>query len=341
MTHERDPAPLDEATVLSPAWLSSALDTAVTRVEVVERLETVATKVRFRADVDGAPARTLCVKAYFNPEMRTRVNAGESEVRFYAELAPGLPIRVPPTVYTAIDPKTGHALLLMEDLVARGVTFLTALSPYSVEQARHTLDQLALLHATTWSDPELAKLDFLEPRLPTFLAYVDAERLQAQLDGPRGAALPSGVKDAARLRAALLAIAERDAGSSQCLVHGDTHAGNLYETAGGDAGIIDWQVVQRGSWALDVAYHLGAVLAVEDRERGEQELLEHYRARLAAHGGPALDWHDAWLEYRAHLAYGYFMWGITQMVDPPIIAAFTHRLGSAVAQHDSFTLLGV
>ena len=46
-------------------------------------------------------------------------------------------------------------------------------------------------------------------------------------------------------------------------------------------------------------------------------------------------------EYRAHLAYGYFMWAITQMVDPPIIETFTRRLGLAVADHDSFGLLGV
>jgi hypothetical protein len=55
-------------------------------------------------------------------------------------------------------------------------------------------------------------------------------------------------------------------------------------------------------------------------------------------GAPAPDADDAWFEYRAHLAYGYFMWAITQMVDPPIIVTFTRRLGLAVADHDSFGL---
>jgi aminoglycoside phosphotransferase (APT) family kinase protein len=336
-----EPAPLDEAVALSPEWLSDVLDAPVRTVDVAERLETVATKVRFRADLEDGSARTLCVKAYFNPEMRARANAGEPEVRFYRDLAPRLAVEVPPCVYTGIDADTGHALLLMEDLVVRGDRFLTALEPYSVEQAARTLDQLALLHATHWDDPALREHDFLEPRLPTFLAYVTEERLQAQLDGPRGDDLPGPVRSAARLRAALLSIAERDAQGPQALVHGDAHAGNLYERPNGHAGVIDWQVVQRGSWALDVAYHVGAVLDVDVREHADRELLEHYLARLRAHGGPNIEWDDAWSEYRAHLAYGYFMWGITQMVDPPIIEAFTRRLGLAVAQHRSFELLNV
>jgi aminoglycoside phosphotransferase (APT) family kinase protein len=339
-----NPAPLEESVVLSPEWLTHVLDAPVGAVEPVERLETVATKVRFRvdyADASNGRVDAFCVKAYFNPEMRTRVAAGEPEARFYTEIAPTLPIRVPPCVYAAIDPDTGHALVLMEDLVAQGATFLTALSPYSVDQAKGTLEQLARLHAEHWDDSALATHPFLAPRLPSFLQYVDAERIQLQLDGPRGDDLPAAVKDAARLRAGLLAIAERDAAGPQVLVHGDTHAGNLYELPGGAPGIIDWQVVQQGSWALDVAYHLGAVLDVEDRRVHERELLDHYLERLVATGAPAPSSEDAWFEYRAHLAYGYFMWAITQMVDPPIIVTFTRRLGLAVSDHDSFGLLGV
>jgi len=267
------PAPLEESVALSPQWLTGVLGAPVRAVEVVERLETVATKVRFRVEYEDAAndrVDAFCVKAYFNPEMRTRVAAGEPEARFYSEIAPTLPIRVPPCVYAAIDSDTGHALVLMEDLVAQGATFLTALSPYTVDQAKGTLEQLARLHAEHWDDQGLATHPFLAPRLPSFLQYVDAERIQSQLDGPRGDDLPPSVRDATRLRAGLLAIAERDAAGPQVLVHGDTHAGNLYELPDGAPGIIDWQVVQQGSWALDVAYHLGAVLDVDDRRDHER-----------------------------------------------------------------------
>ena len=70
-----------EGLLLSPEWLSGALGARVRAVEVVERLETVATKVRFRVeyeDADSGNSRVdaFCVKAYFNPAMRTRVAAG-------------------------------------------------------------------------------------------------------------------------------------------------------------------------------------------------------------------------------------------------------------------------
>ena len=50
---------------------------------------------------------------------------------------------------------------------------------------------------------------------------------------------------------------------------------------------------------------------------------------------------DAWAAYRAALVYGYFMWGITQRVERPILVTFVQRLGTAVQDHASFDLLGV
>jgi hypothetical protein len=39
--------------------------------------------------------------------------------------------------------------------------------------------------------------------------------------------------------------------------------------------------------------------------------------------------------------YGYFMWGITQRVERPVLETFVARLGSAVQDHASFDRLGV
>ena len=41
------------------------------------------------------------------------------------------------------------------------------------------------------------------------------------------------------------------------------------------------------------------------------------------------------------MAYGYFLWAITQRVQPEIIVEFVTRLGTAVAAHESFETLGV
>jgi hypothetical protein len=344
------PAPIDEATVLSPEWLTAALGdrhpgVAVTGTEVTERLETVATKVRFRVGYaagtapDGLPP-ALCAKGYFNPALGARRAAGQVEVVFYRELAPKLDdLRVPACVHAAIDDETGHGLIVMEDLVEAGATFLDPLSSYGPEQAAATLDQLAALHAAHWEGPEADLPATVAPRLTMLAGILEPAQLQAQLDDGRAAGLPAEVRRADRVVGAVRALAGLGPEHQRCLVHGDLHTGNVFELADGRPGLIDWQVVQRGVWALDVAYHLGAVLDPDDRAKAERHLLDHYLDRLAARGVSPPKPDDAWWLYRAHLPYGFYMWAITRLVDRPVIEHLTGRLGLAVAEHRSLDLL--
>jgi thiamine kinase-like enzyme len=188
----------------------------------------------------------------------------------------------------------------------------------------------------------LEKAPWVESRLSSFanFAAVPAPALEKLLSGKRGDPLPTEVKNGERIYRAIRALASRSASEPACLVHGDAHAGNVFETPDGP-GFVDWQVVQRESWALDVAYHIGAALTVEELERSEERLLRHYLDRLKDHGAQAPAWDEAWLRYRIYLIYGYFLWGITRRVVEPVILEFVKRLGLAVVRHRSFELLGV
>ncbi len=338
------PAPLDLDVVLSPEWLTATLGVPVASSEVVEHLVTIASKVRFSVTYDGdandRPA-SFCVKGYFAEQSRMMVGVGQIETRFYTDLAPLLDLRVPPCVHAGIDPETGHGMVMMRDLVADGCRFLTALSPYSVDQAAATLEQLARLHRVDPSVVAPADAGWLDTRFGSYLSVMTEAELQALLDDGRGVTLAGETLRASRLRAALSVLAERAAAAPNHYVHGDAHAGNLYLTADGQPGLIDWQVIQRGPWAMDVAYHLAAVLEVADRERSERDLIRHYLEARRSLGGPTPTEAEAWDQYRDCLAYGYYMWGITRRVDRPIIEAFMHRLGSAVEFHDTFARLGV
>lgn len=122
------PAPRDENVVLSADWLTATLDRShpgvlASGTHVVERLETVATKLRFRVDYtqrSDAPI-ALCAKGYFNPAQR---QFARTEGDFYRLAAHELPVRTPPCVHAAVDEDTGHALVLMHDLIAGGARFL-------------------------------------------------------------------------------------------------------------------------------------------------------------------------------------------------------------------------
>lgn len=342
-----DPAPTSLDAVLDPAWLSAMLssrwpDAEVQDVTVVETLVTQATKVRLALEVSGGgddvPTH-ICIKGILTPT-QVPSTASVVETRFYRDCAAHQPVRVPHCVYAALNNTGNNGVIVMRDEIAAGATFLSALMPFTPGDALLTLEQLALLHATAWHDRPL----FDQPWVPRFLDEIGAapimplDRLQALLDGPKGIRLPTAIKDAARLQNGVTALAAQIRERPACLVHGDAHAGNIYRNADG-FGLVDWQVLQKGEWAQDVAYHLGAVLSPDDRRTHERALLDHYRDRLAALGGPRLTADDAWQRYRAAMIYGYFLWAITQRVDPAITEVFTHRLGTAIDDLDSFAVV--
>jgi len=339
----RSPAPLDPEVLLSPEWCSEMLGVPVVAVERVEEQVTIAAKVRFRVTyADGAAdgrSDAFCVKGYFAPESAGFVDLGQLEVHFYETLAPALGLEVPECVYAAIDPETGHGLVVMRDLVAAGCRFLTPLSPYSVDQTAQTLAQLARLHH---GRPEeiAGTVDWLAPRLGNYLQYVPEARLQELLDDGRSASFAPEIADARRLRTAFATVAERAAARPEHVIHGDSHAGNLYLTPDGRPGLVDWQVIQLGPWSLDVAYHIGAVLDPADREHSEADLVREYLDARRALGDDVPDFATAWDDYRDALVYGLYMWAITQRVLRPVLEEHVARLGRAVEFHDSLARLG-
>ncbi|ALJ18820.1 oxidoreductase family protein [Microbacterium sp. No. 7] len=339
-----NPAPTAVDEILDPAWLSASLDLPVRAVEVVETIKTVATKVRLRIDLDDAlPSQSLCVKGFFDhdPLPANRARSTQNEVRFYREIAPRLDIVVPHARYARIDEASGHGLLIMDDVVARGGRFLSALEPYSPEQARDSLAALATLHAAHWHESGLDDVpwvgDWLQSLADTPL--MPATDLQLLMDDGRFATHP-GLADAERLHHGIRALAERGRGDVRTLVHGDAHAGNLY-TIDGRMALIDWQVLQRSTWAIDVAYHVGAALSVEQRRSHERALLESYLDALRARGVDAPPATTAWDSYRAGMIYGYYLWAVTRRVARPITEEFSQRLVTAVDDLDSYALLGV
>jgi Ser/Thr protein kinase RdoA (MazF antagonist) len=210
---------------------------------------------------------------------------------------------------------------------------------FTVDEAAQSLEQLCRLHTCGVA---LDKYPWITRRVAAFARgnYVPLPTLQQMLDGARGAGLPARTRNAELLLRSMQALAELDEANPDVLIHGDSHAGNIFRTAEGP-GLIDWQVLQRGGWALDVAYHVAAVLPVEVAENSERTLLRHYLESVRHFGGQVPDDEQAWAQYRAAAVYGYYLWSITRRVEPAIINIFVGRLGASVTRHESFRLLGL
>jgi hypothetical protein len=346
-----NPAPLIVDEVQDPRWLSWALSqgrdpVTVNAVKVVETLGPSCLKVRLELEFAKQPVdvpKNLCFKGIFNPKLPEYLASGvqETEANFYRYNAPKLTVRVPPSVYAGVDPATKAGVIVMHDMVAKGGKFLTALSPYTSVQAHRSLDQLARLHGGSWN-ADVSKMPWIRERLTWIVnsGTVPAAKITDMMNGERGLPLTKDLYSGERIYAAVTALAKRNESLPGCFVHGDCHAGNVFEIDG-EIGLCDWQVLQTGHWSIDAAYHIGAALSVEDRRKHEVELLKHYLDCLARHGGPTVPWDTAWAQYQEAVAYGFMMWAMTQRVDPAITHEFVKRLGTAVMDHETFKKLGV
>ena len=127
------------------------------------------------------------------------------------------------------------------------------------------------------------------------------------------------------------------------LLHGDPHLGNTYLLPGGRAGLLDWQLMMRGSWAHDVTYLLVTALPPEVRRAHQHDLLAEYLDALAAAGvrrrtEPA----DAFEQCRAAALWGLV---IGWLICPPenygeeITAGNISRTVTAVADYDTFAAI--
>ncbi|OBI95736.1 aminoglycoside phosphotransferase [Mycobacterium alsense] len=334
MTVQTVPVPDTLEMALSPRWLTAALQPSLPGVDVVAVtpgpvVDRISTNARFSIQSADGASHALCVKGYFNDIGRAAPYIGAPEAGFYRDLAAATGVRTLRAVYADIDPATRHGVVITEDVVAQGATFLDGNSPYTADRAADTLAELARLHAATWSQPRWADVEWLAPRLGRVLDVWGVQRTLEIIARNLG-----GASDAHRLVDAYRGLMAPEPGP-WCVVHGDAHVGNLVVDAAGVASLVDWQLVQRGGWYLDVGYHIASTLTVPERRRTERDLLRHYLDALAARGVTPPPFDDARRAITRGMLHGFFLWSITTKQPPAVITTLLHRLGTAVADHDA------
>jgi hypothetical protein len=307
----------------------------VTAVTVGEIDQRVSTNAPISVDLADGQTRHYYVKGYFGEEGRFARSAGIPEAMFYRELADSTGMRLLRCAFADVDETNDANVVITEDVGGEGAEFLDSLHVYSVDQAAESLEQLALLHAATWMDDAYRDVPWLASRLNRYTETRGVADIAGNFGGPIGAGVPEAVRDAQRLYDAYRMLGADVAGATPwCVIHGDPHIGNLYLDGAGRPTFLDWQLVQRGPWYLDVGYHLASVLTIDDRRRNEIDLVRHYLDRLAA-GGVTVDDDDVWRGVRRGMLHGFYLWGITLKVDPRKTTVLLERLGTAVADHDA------
>lgn len=275
---------------VSREWLSEQLGAPVSafvteRIGTGQMSECYRVTVQYEGDCPASASVVLKVAASDPVSRQTGVALGlyEREVKFYAEVAPGLTGPIAPCYHASFDANEGTFVLLLGDAGPAEVG--DEIEGASVERARLAVTELGRLAGPAIGDPALAGAAWLNRDAPvgqdllTQLYAGFLERYGERID-PRHRAVCD------KLVASFDAYLAADVDGPQGLVHGDFRLDNmLFGSNGADRPltVVDWQTVTWGPATTDLAYFLGCALPVEVRRAHADELMACYHDAL----GPA------------------------------------------------------
>lgn len=332
------------------ARLRRALHPGLGTIRRVERLDEgshTTQHLRATAHLARGGQRSIFVKTPSRkPATRLLVEAAgltASEVRFYRTLAANVPVRVPACLHARHDGT--RFMLVLEDLTGDN-RLPPATDACTARQALAVIGALADLHAYGWGRPEggraggwlLAQAE-RERFLGTWLRLPLIHR-GLQLAGDRVPGSPAA--DVLRYARHHKLANRQLAGPPHTLIHNDCHIGNLAFADDDQPIFLDWQMVRAGQWARDVAYFCILALDPDDRRSAEGLLLDRYRRRLRAAGGPALNASEARDAYRRHTVYALEATLVTMAIGAAprsTTDVWLARATAAVADLDPFAAL--
>jgi len=295
---------------LTATWLSEALGTEVTGVEVLDHAfatnQRARIGIRYAATDDGpgaGPASLFVKLAPLDPAHRQMIGAtgmGEREAQFFSDVAGGLDLLVPSCPFAASE--GDRFVLLLEDLTVRDCEFFPRMQGVGADAAAVALEDLARFHARFESQ---AERDRVAPWLRT-----PSRRMSEATAGLMRMVLDA---NAERLSPTYTAIGElyeqHHAWFDEVLhagpptyIHGDLHVGNVYLDAG-RVGFVDWGLSRTSTHLRDVSYFLTMSVDVEVRRAHQRELLQGYVDALRAAGGHDYSFAEAWAAHRLQASY--------------------------------------
>lgn len=353
MTYQHEPEPSLRLPMaveeIDADWLTAALRTQtpsahIARLQIVDVTHGTCTKIRLHIEAEGSDLpSTLLLKGGFEPHSRDWSYMHETEVRGYLHTLPALQLTSPRCYFAAYSEDQRQGIIIMEDLVASGARFCHAQHPENLENTQKRLAVLARFHARSWGSPRFGPTgdwqwvqDNLVDTRDYAQAFLQPDVWNRYVALPRGAAVARQFHEAQWLAEALEKLVILSAGSPHCVLHGDTHPGNLYFAADGSPGFFD-SLPGHGPSISEVAYHLVCTLDVADRRVWEEDLVRFYLEELASHGVEVPAHAEAMSQYAAYLARAYFIFIInaSEFQKEAINTAYTARISAAMLDLDT------
>jgi hypothetical protein len=318
---------------LTAAWLTDALGLQVDAV-TSEIVGTGQMGSCHRLFLTGDPALPATVLAKIPSEdagtRELMAGAYVNEVRFYAELAPTVDIKVPRCFYAGMG-DAGTFTLLLEDLAPAQVG--DQIAGCTPEQALGAVVNLAGLHGPRWCDPSLTTIEGMLPLGAEMGEMLDITFPPAAAGFLEMLGDQMAPEDVATLQE-LTPLAGTWIGAHAdrfALLHMDYRLDNLLFGADGTVNAVDWQGMSLGLPARDPAFFLSTGLLPGARREHERAIVAAYHAKLLTYATAE----NGLAGYSAEQCWDDYRWG---MLQNPFITVFGCVYGSRTERGDRMFL---
>ena len=242
----------------------------------------------------------------------TTQNFYEREIRFYTEIAPISPIRVPDLIYSSIDSEAKRNILILED--CSHYKMMDQIEGLDYEQTKQVINSIADFHARWWDAPDLFSFDWMpKPKEGFVMDFIDIFRQSWDFSIKSEnfeTIFPEGsrkIGDKMCKQYPWLINSTPD--ENLTIAHYDLRAENIFfdsDNSENPVIILDWMTAAISVGILDVAYLLAGSLKIDLRRKIEKEIIELYLKRLEEKGIVGLDFDFIWEFYlRSLLGYVY------------------------------------
>ncbi|MFW9880674.1 MAG: phosphotransferase [Candidatus Thorarchaeota archaeon] len=239
-------------------------------------------------------------------------NYYEREIRYYTEIAPISPIRVPKLIYSSIDSEAKRYILILED--CSQYKMIDQIEGLDYKQTTQVITSIADFHARWWDAPDLFSFDWMpKPKEGFIMDFIDIFRVSWDFSirsknfdiiFPEGSR-KIGDKMYKHYPWLINSIPEQ----KLTISHFDLRAENIFFDSKDDKNpviILDWGTAVISVGILDIAYLLAGSLKIDLRRKIEKEMIKLYLKRLEENGIVGLDFDFIWEYYlRSLLCYIY------------------------------------
>ena len=276
-------------------------------------------------------------------------NFYEKEIRFYSEVAPKSPIRVPGVIYSDYDSEAKKYILILEDCSC--YKMVDQVEGLNYEQTKQAIKNIADFHARWWDAPDLFSFDWMaKPRGENAMALIDTFRdswVLATKSKEFLEILPESGREVGEeiyKHFPWLINSGRD-DDNLTIAHYDYRADNMFfDTENSENPIItiDWTSPVVTGGIQDIAYLLGTSIEIDLRRKIEKEMIRFYLKRLEENGITSYDFDMASHDYLRILIFyaylsplGYVKGDLSDPRGSELFKVIANRIYGAIIDNDA------